>query len=352
MHILLSEIMAYISSSKSSNRIQIVLISVGVIFTAVILNLSFPVVTQFVVSDLPFIWNSIISWFKPPYLYLVINCIILILIASSKFQQQNLSSNSNATDNLPLLLLQPPTEISPDVADNLPLLLLQSSTDDVKIVEIDASVEVTDTVIRSFPSDSTSSVVGIETGMEMTVMATGDEGAAAQMEMTAMAADSVEESTVLSLQRWNSSEKSVWDEKPPRSNRFSHRKPIKSNMDGGRSSSLKVSKPKRHETLESTWKAITEGRAMPYTRHIRKSSDKWQDEDDNDGRRQKLVANLDEETTNYSPPAARRTRKLKRESSPGQDELNRRVEAFIKKFNEEMRLQRQRSLQQYQNMMN
>lgn len=101
-----------------------------------------------------------------------------------------------------------------------------------------------------------------------------------------------------------------------------------------------VAKAKRDETLESTWKAITEGRSMPLSRHMKKS-DMWHNRN---------VTPQPQETFNDALSVS--SGRLRKEPSLSQDELNRRVEAFIQKFNQEMRLQRQQSLEQYMQMIN
>lgn len=123
-----------------------------------------------------------------------------------------------------------------------------------------------------------------------------------------------------------------------------------------------VAKPKRHETLENTWKAITDGRPMPLTRHLRKS-DTWENHGrqintDDQSPQKMMKSETFKDRTNYesinSSPVGLSpgSGKLRKEASVSQDELNRRVEAFIKKFNDEMRLQRQESLNQYKRMVN
>ena len=118
-----------------------------------------------------------------------------------------------------------------------------------------------------------------------------------------------------------------------------------------------MAKPKRHETLENTWKMITEGRAMPLTRQL-KNSDTWE----NHSRDINVEALADSplmkklETFIKRPPVQVSSSpiegKLRKEASLSQEELNSRVEAFIKKFNEEMRLQREESLNEYMEMVN
>ncbi|GFZ03119.1 cotton fiber [Actinidia rufa] len=171
----------------------------------------------------------------------------------------------------------------------------------------------------------------------------------------------ISRSTWTPPQRTNSPEmepvyRSPTPEKPLVSSRFGHRRPLKASPEGARA--LRVAKPKRHETFENTWRTITDGRHVPLTRHLKKS-DTWE----HHGRQFNTTSPLDQspqrvkksetfrDRTNFDPATSSPgSGKLRKEPSLSQDELNRRVEAFIKKFNDEMRLQRQESLNQYVEM--
>ncbi|GAU33516.1 hypothetical protein TSUD_386610 [Trifolium subterraneum] len=149
---------------------------------------------------------------------------------------------------------------------------------------------------------------------------------------------------ILKLKRMDSPENLSPVDKPLVSARFTHRKPLKFSPEGGKS--LKVAtKQKRHETLENTWKAITEGRSMPLSRHMKKC-DTWQNRYDVDPHEP------EDSAVTVSDLNLNKTWKLRKEPSLSQDELNKRVEAFIRKFNQQMRLQREESLKHYMQMIN
>ncbi|KAJ6767176.1 COTTON FIBER EXPRESSED PROTEIN 1-LIKE PROTEIN [Salix purpurea] len=142
--------------------------------------------------------------------------------------------------------------------------------------------------------------------------------------------------------------------------RFGHGKVVEASHEGGRA--MRVAKPKRHETLENTWKMIMEDRAMPYTRNVKRSKtlkDTWENHDSQFSTRlmDPHAVNKSEtfnDRTNYQPPpissSTPASEKFRKEPSLSQDELNQRVEAFIDKFNEEMRMQKTRSWNQYKEM--
>jgi hypothetical protein len=118
---------------------------------------------------------------------------------------------------------------------------------------------------------------------------------------------------------------------------------------GAGSKALRVARPRKVETLEGTWKAITEGPAP----HLKKS-------DTCPGRRPSggsgevdpaAPAGAMRKAETFNDGRSGKAPVVRREPSLGQDELNRRVEAFIHKFNMEMRLQRQESLNHYNEML-
>lgn len=349
--------MAMYSSSSSNSwalSLKVVLISTGVLSMAVALKLSVPVVTDFVASEIPSLWSIVLSWLKPPYLYVVINCIIISIVASSKLHQK--------VDEPPRLI-SPEMIVPPVTAEAVKISGGEVARTDYAVYSgvvltgyvYDPNAAAAAAKVSEAPAPPPR-VVGKE---ELFVMNGGkvedDEAVAASLAWNG-------------LQRKDSLELcfSNENEKPPVSARFGHRKSVKASPEGGKA--LRVSKPKRQDTLESTWKTITEGRSMPLTRHLKKS-DMWESHVRRNGHtaaaeemfsspppaaakmmKKSETFHNSSSATQLSPASRSGSGKLRKEPSLSQDELNRRVEAFIKKFNEEMRLQRQESLNQYQEM--
>ncbi|KAI3765123.1 hypothetical protein L2E82_15149 [Cichorium intybus] len=352
------------ASSSSSNSwilsLKVLLISAGLVSVAVTMKLAVPMMLNFAVYDLPVIWSVLVSLLKPPYLYVVINGIIITIAASTRFQHNNHQDNQSQQQ------VNPPTALPPsDLTSGLPPVSIRRSLDAVEhptvVYDIEPSVIEPPLVYESEPAVVDVNMVAVS-GPEVV---RGDEHEFVISRSTWKPPQSIIKSPppkkVLSESIFPVREKELI------SSRFAHhRKPT---PEGARV--LRVLKPKKHETLETTWKMITEKHHMPLARHLRKSDTfvnhhhDGQSEEPAEAAKTKVMKksetfndhmNYENEndypnpsSTNSTPASAG---KLKKEGSLSNDELNRRVEAFIKKFNDDMRLQRQESLNQYMEMVN
>ncbi|MBA0627738.1 hypothetical protein Godav_022548 [Gossypium davidsonii] len=325
------------SASTWMLSLKVLFISSGVLSIALGLKLSVPLVLEFSVSQAPLLWSTFRSWLKPPYLYFVINGIIITIAVSSRFHQNN-GENEKTEELMPQ---QPRSKILVEQRPDLEYEMKSSlDFDSVETVVYEQKEIVQEVETTVFESETNVAVVDDGDGGDVFAISKSEWIPPRRMDSSEIPLDVL-----------------FPVEKPPASSRFGHRKPVKANPEGGRA--LKVAKPKRHETLENTWKMITEGRAMPLTRHLKKL-----DTFENHGREINVETMADSplvkksetfrDRTNYQllPSSSPASGKLRKEPSLSQDELNRRVEAFIKKFNEEMRLQRQESLNQYMEMVN
>lgn len=301
---------------------KLFLISAGVVSLAV----GFKLYVPFTVDDIPVIWSVVMSWLKPPYLYVIINAIIVVIIVSSRFHWSPSNQYSVRSEHLISVKTPPPSYYESLSAQREIASVVQESMAAAAYDSEDRAVEVKHAVVHD-------SKVVFET----------EEAVAEAKDVlvdSMLAYDPPTQEILVSPELPLEFLLPV-REKPLLSSRFGHRKPIRTTPEGMRA--LKVAKPKRLETLESTWKMITEGRHVPLTRHTKKS-DAWE-------HHVAASENFQDRTSYHPPPAAAVAARIRKEPSLGQDELNRRVEAFIKKFNEDMRMQRQESLNQYKEMM-
>ncbi|KAL7129623.1 hypothetical protein ABFS83_13G080900 [Erythranthe nasuta] len=346
------------TTANTMSLFKVVLISTSVLSAAIMLA-----ITDFH-AYVPSIYNGVVSWLRPPYLYLVINCIVITIVVSSKLQSKKDDVSPSPDSLTPALVTMGFVQPQPVAA----ALAVKTTQPEYKynngVVLDDSSVgygvlnaekglgfdayERVDAIAGSTKYEQAPFIVSAAAAFTKEATSNKEnEYATAKSKLTAENKGATEKSPSV---------------KPPVSARFGHRRNVKTSPEGGRTV-LGVSKPKKQDTLESTWKTITEGRAVPITRHLRKS-DTWERDGHQHHRRQPektpppktmTKAETFNDRTNTSSPGSSDgggSGKLRREASLGQDELNRRVEAFIKKFNEDMRLQRQESLNQYMQMIN
>ncbi|KAG5614000.1 hypothetical protein H5410_013824 [Solanum commersonii] len=374
------------STNNLMLTVKFLLISIGAVSSAIAIKSSVPLILY----EFPTIWSGLISWLKPPYLYILLNGIIIIIAATSrsnrKEQQQSgeqsrslisagttlvysdlvTISRSKMSEYAPELVDEPEVfEVTPLISAGTPpvnsdlvtISRSKMSEYEPELVDEPEALEVMPLISAGTPpvnsdlvtisrSEMCEYALGLVDEPEvfeektepvneppevvevksMVTVVNEDEGENDEFVSSNSIFTPLPEVETELIQR-------LTTEKPLVSSRFSHRKPlIRTSPEGVKS--LRVARVKRQETLESTWKKITEGRHVPLTRHLNKV-DTWQHQNQNRGS-ESPVQNI----------------KKALEPSPSQDELNRRVEAFIKKFNEEMRLQREQSLQQYMEMIN
>ncbi|KAE8792073.1 hypothetical protein D1007_33499 [Hordeum vulgare] len=283
-----------------------------------------PAAAGFVAEEIPRAQAAAATWLTPPYLYLVINAIIISIAASSRFQTSRSSTAHAAVGTEPLPVPAPALAMPMDMPVPVVAVVMAAPDPEPRVPE---AVPVVKTPPAPVPAPEME-----EEGEDFLI----SRSAWTPQRRVTKAEVEVAPFADLTNKR----------EKPLSSERFGRKAP-KPSPEGSRA--LRVSRPRREDTLESTWKAITEGRAPPLARHLKKS-------DTFDTRPGRRPSGGGEEA---APPAATMRkaetfndpeRKVRREPSLGQDELNRRVEAFINKFNMEMRLQRQESLKHYSEM--
>ncbi|OVA04936.1 Protein of unknown function DUF761 [Macleaya cordata] len=317
------------NSSSSRTRFQtaiwtikLAFLSIGIISTFLLLKLAIPYSFSLFISTLPRIWISFRSWLAPPYLYIVVNFIIISIAASSSFQQKQSEKKSEEEER--------ETEKEVERETEKPRR---------KQKQVDQRSSVSFLGNDEFVSDSgEKSVVLVEKSVESLPDTRSDISCVTE-------SDDSPVSRRKSSETYRRTDRSV--------------APVKQ---------VSVTEKKnQNDSLDATWIAITEGRGRPPAKYLKKS-DTWNvpprvmepdpDEALVSGRRELRKSDTFNDTASSTSSGSGSSRGsgagggFRREKSLSHDELNRRVEMFIKKFKNDIRLQRQESYKRYVEMVN
>lgn len=295
--------------------IQLILLSAGFISTVLVFKTSvIPYSLDILISTLPGLWVKLKSWLSPPYIYIIINFIIIFIAVSSTLHRPVVNEDHHNDNDygVPRSQQPPPPPVSEEINQN-DFLRTTITT-------------VADSVRKSSPGDFP----------EEEVFASFKSTANKAMEKENYGENPTPDHV-----------KHILVAEQPKNNQYDHQNDYSGDIGND-------------DTMEGTWKAIIEGGKSPAKRELKKM-ETWNAPpqvavvEDAELISKAAVSGWKEmrksETFNDSV-LGRQRGGLRRDLSMSQDELNSRVEAFISKFNKDMRLQRQESEQRFLEMIN
>ncbi|GAV58917.1 DUF761 domain-containing protein/DUF4408 domain-containing protein [Cephalotus follicularis] len=310
----MADLFQKLSSLKSSKfetaiwAMKLVLFFGGIVFTfmsfkVVIVPYTFNLVLS-IFSPLPSLWVSVRSWLSPPYIYIILNFVIITIAASSIFLHQDPHQH----------------HLKEDDDDN------NNNSNKPPTTKITHNQENQTHFLNSLHKNHNSHHLH-DIWREM------------------IYEDENKEKSIDPLSETSSNDSCLTHSNENASRR---QKAVQVAEEG-----------EDKETLEDTWRLITEGKEK--TRRVQlKKSDTWDTPP-----RVVVKGTADTGGVDDDHPVAWARRELRksdtfndysvsltRDKSMSHDELNCRVEAFIKKFNNDMRLERQESYQRSMEMLN